>query len=106
MTDTAMTQYDFLSAAIIQSVPSGWQKAWLSADEVASDTAEITGDYVDAEGKEQWFSIQSTDLAYKAADAVMMLNKEMTVPGQKPWTKCTFTLFPDGKFKFDVGYDD
>jgi hypothetical protein len=34
------------------------------------------------------------------------IRSQMTIPGQKPWTRCTFTLFPDGKFKFDVEYDD
>ena len=26
--------------------------------------------------------------------------------GREPWSRCTFTLFPDGEFKFDVEYDD
>jgi Protein of unknown function, DUF600 len=104
--DAVADQYNYLSEAIVSSVPQGWQKAWISADEVEKDTAEITGDYVDHSGQEHWFSIESSDLAYKAADAVMTLNKLMTIPGQKPWSKCKFTLFPDGTFKFDVEYDD
>lgn len=42
----------------------------------------------------------------KVDDALHELRKSMTVDGEEPWSRCTFTLFPDGKFKFDVEYDD
>lgn len=42
----------------------------------------------------------------KVDDALHELRDSMTIPGEDPWSRCTFTLFPDGKFKFDVEYDD
>ncbi len=43
---------------------------------------------------------------WKVDDALHSIRKSMTIPGEQPWSRCTFTLFPDGKFKFDVEYDD
>jgi hypothetical protein len=46
------------------------------------------------------------DADFEVDEALVDIRKAMTVPGQKPWSKCKFTLFPDGTFKFDVEYDD
>jgi hypothetical protein len=43
---------------------------------------------------------------YRVYKALKKIRESMTIPGQQPWSRCTFTLFPDGKFKFDVEYDD
>jgi hypothetical protein len=43
---------------------------------------------------------------YNVYKSLKEIRKAMTIPGQTPWSRCTFTLFPDGKFKFDVEYDD
>lgn len=36
-------------------------------------------------------------------DVLKDLRKQWPGP---PWSRCTFTLFPNGEFKFDVAYDD
>jgi hypothetical protein len=48
----------------------------------------------------------STINGWNAHKALHAIRTQMTIPGQKPWSKCNFTLFPDGTFKFDVEYDD
>lgn len=56
-------------------------------------------------GKSAAFLPDITD-SIKVDDALHELRNSMAMPGEQPWSRCTFTLFPDGKFKFDVEYDD
>lgn len=63
-------------------------------------------EYVCADHGQERFVLPPSGQGSRAHDALHALRNEMTIPGQQPWSRCTFTLFPDGKFKFDVEYDD
>lgn len=41
-----------------------------------------------------------------AIDGALHALREQSTASGMPWSRCTFTLFPDGEFKFDVAYDD
>jgi hypothetical protein len=47
-----------------------------------------------------------TTRAYRISQLLEDIQSETKQPGKQAWSRCTFTLFPDGKFKFDVEYDD
>jgi hypothetical protein len=95
--------YDTMAETLVSACPPGFSKAWIEA-KVGDDYSE----------KEIWFEqdgkkIQPDldgSISFKLGRAMRLVRSEMTIPGQKPWSKCKFTLFPDGKFKFDVEYDD
>ncbi len=104
MTIDHTIQYQEMAKILISELPSKWDKAWIKA--VTEDSAIETSYFYQAElGSEKWLdpNFSQTD---KASDALMSIRESMTIPGQKPWSRCTFTLFPDGTFKFDVEYDD
>lgn len=45
--------------------------------------------------------------ASKIDDALVEVRERMMgQAGATPWSKCTFTYHRDGRFKFDVNYDD
>jgi hypothetical protein len=62
--------------------------------------------YICKDGERERTVEASSMTGWKVHKALHALQSDMTIPGQEPWSRCTFTLFPDGKFKFDVEYDD
>jgi Protein of unknown function, DUF600 len=98
-------QYQEIASIIENHAPSGWSKIQIPA-EVGDDWAEKSYDYWDSNNNQKWFEIEKVDQDIKISRALREIRKQMTIPGQQPWSRCTFTLFPDGKFKFDVEYDD
>jgi hypothetical protein len=97
-------QYQSLAKEIIAYLPSGWKKAWIKS-EIQDDMSESTYDYEDSDGKDQWFDPDAGNAA-AVGRTLRGIRKSMATPGQESWSRCTFTLFPDGTFKFDVEYDD
>jgi hypothetical protein len=95
--------YQDIAAVLHNACPAGYTKSWISA-EVDDDWNE----------QEIWCETQvgksQPDIdgpsSFRIGEKLQEIRRNMTVPGQKPSTKCTFTLFPDGTFKFDVDYDD
>jgi hypothetical protein len=95
--------YNSLADRLALVCPKEFQKAWVEA-EVDTDYASTI----------VWCQLSSSTIqpevsgetAFAIGDALIELNQAMTVPGQTPWSKCKFTLFPDGNFTFDVEYDD
>ena len=95
--------YTAMAIALSSGCPSGYDKAWIEAR--MADGFSEQQYWCEGNGKKS-----NPDLTAQQTsvidDALHEIRKQMTVPGQTPWSRCTFTLFPDGKFKFDVEYDD
>jgi hypothetical protein len=81
-----------------------WKKSWISGD-VNQDHTSLEYGYTTEQKLENWLIPDFND-TNKVSKKLLDIRAQMTVPGQAPWSRCTFTLFPDGKFKFDVEYDD
>lgn len=95
--------YQDIAIALHESCPPGYSRAWIEA-EVGDDWDDQTL-WCEAGGvKSQPRMAAEKQLA--VGRNLRSLRVQMTAPGEAPWTYCTFTLFPDGKFKFDVKYDD
>jgi hypothetical protein len=95
--------YQSISEILNQICPSGYSKAWVEA-EVKEDWNKQRLWY-EKDGQNKQPDIDALK-QYKLGEYLTEIQTQMTIPGQKPWSKCTFTLYPDGKFKFDVDYDD
>lgn len=104
MIDEQNVSYQSIANSLAASAPPGWQRVILTS-KVENDVSENLFDYVQQDGSETWFDPDSAVVA-KVGRALRDIRKSMTMPGEQPWSRCTFTLFPDGKFKFDVEYDD
>lgn len=63
-------------------------------------------EYVCTDQGQEKFVLPPAGQGSLAHDALHEIRKSMIIPGQEAWSRCTFTLFPDGKFKFDIEYDD
>lgn len=95
--------YGQIAQTLNSACPTAYRKAWIEA-EVGDDWddqtlwCETSDDRVqpDLDAKQ----------SFQVGRNLREIRKSMAIPGQKPWSKCKFTLFPDGTFKFDVGYDD
>jgi hypothetical protein len=101
----SVAHYEMISSEIIEICGPQYVEAQLYGDLSANDVAGIKLKCKNADGSENSPRVGGMP-AFKISKALMNLQSEMTIPGQKPWSRCTFTLFPDGKFKFDVEYDD
>jgi Protein of unknown function, DUF600 len=98
-------EYNIIAEIISNEAPVGWSQIRVPAA-VESDNTEFSYFYTDQNNNEKWFDIGDSLKDMKIHNALKAIHAQMTVPGQAPWSRCTFTLFPDGKFKFDVEYDD
>jgi hypothetical protein len=98
-------EYAMIAEVVSQEAPNGWSKIRVPAT-VESDNTEFSYFYTDQRNVEKWFDIDDSKKDVIIHNALKAIRTQMTVPGQSPWSRCTFTLFPDGKFKFDVEYDD
>jgi hypothetical protein len=95
--------YQDIAVSLHAACPPGYRSAWIDA-EVGDDWDDQTLWCEDASGRQQ--PELEISASFKVGRSLRKIRDQMTVPGQKPWSKCTFTLFPDGTFKFDVDYDD
>jgi hypothetical protein len=95
--------YSILALSLSEHCPSNFEKAWINA--VVEDDFSKQRHTCLINGETKYPDIPTLETS-KLGDALREIRKQMTIPGQKPWSRCTFTLFPDGKFKFDVEYDD
>jgi hypothetical protein len=98
------SKYQILAEALLLACPEGFSKGELVAKMDSGFSNVRYNCHIDGEHKVGLDGDKVND--FKVDDALHEIRTQMTVPGQKPWSKCTFTLFPDGKFKFDVDYDD
>lgn len=101
-----MVQHETIARVLADFAPPGWQKAWLSASVNDGHVGDITTDYIDAAGAENWFDIDDTGKILDVSQALVELRTSMKQEGHAPWSSCVFTLFPQGNFKLDVQYKD
>ncbi len=95
--------YEQIAIVLNEACPPGYTKAWIMA-EVGDDWDDQEVWCETAAGKNQ--PDIEAQKQFKVGKSLRSIRASMTIPGEKPWSRCTFTLFPDGKFKFDVQYDD
>jgi hypothetical protein len=95
--------YSILALSLSENCPENFEKAWIDAS-VEEDFSKQRHNCL-VNGNIVYPDITAIETS-KVDDALHDIRKAMTIPGQKPWSKCKFTLFPDGTFKFDVEYDD
>lgn len=95
--------FQAIAQAVLPPTQGGWSKAWLTG-EVSDDHTDLEFGYVAEDGAKTFVPAVLGRL--KARDALKEVRKRMQRPGEVPWSRCTFNLFPDGRFKFDVEYDD
>ena len=95
--------YQQIAVILDEACPDNYSKALIKA---------VVGD--DWDDQEVWCEIGAHKMQpdieatkqFNVGRSLRVIRAQMTTPGQEPWSRCTFTLFPDGKFKFDVEYDD
>jgi hypothetical protein len=95
--------FSVLALALQANCANGFDKAWISA-QISEDfskqryTCEKDGvvTYPDLS------AIETSNIG----DVLREIRQTMKQDDRDPWSRCTFTLFPDGKFTFDVEYDD
>ena len=96
--------YSVLAQGLLTICPGSFSSAVIDA-ELKDDWSNTVYRCETASGWSKGLPVQAS-VDFKVDDALHAIRKQMTIPGQTPWSRCTFTLFPDGKFKFDVEYDD
>lgn len=94
-----------IARVIAKHAPQGWQKAWINATAEDGYVGNLTSDYVDADGKENWFDIADAADVVNLSDALLALREQTRQAGQAGFSRCTFTVMQDGQFKLDAGYD-
>jgi hypothetical protein len=87
----AASPKDFANAEIVARLDKGFSTIRYNCEDKGKRIEGLVADEVDD---------------FAVDEALHAIRNAMTIPSQKPWSKCKFTLFPDGKFKFDVEYDD
>jgi hypothetical protein len=101
----ADTHFHEVAQALANSAPAGWTKAKVSTAIEADSLSTSEYDYVDADGREQWFDPDAATAAAVGRN-LRALRTSAIEQGQAAWSRCTFVLSNDGSFKFDVKYDD
>jgi hypothetical protein len=95
--------YQVLAEAVVTSCGDKFDLGQIIAT-VEDDNSEI--EVSCQKNKVESFVDPGAQLSWDVHRSLSSIRKDMTIPGQKPWSKCKFTLFPDGTFKFDVEYED
>jgi hypothetical protein len=95
--------YGVMALALQSNCPDGFDKAFINAR--LSDGFSQQRYVCEKDGAQIYPDLSPNETS-QIDDVLHELREAMTIPGQEPWSRCTFTLFPDGKFKFDVEYDD
>jgi hypothetical protein len=97
--------YQEIAKIAVSHAPAGRTRIQIPA-KIQDDWAEISYDYWDSKNNQKWFEIGTPGLGLKITRFLREIRKTMKQDGRDPWSCCTFTLFPEGKFTFDVEYDD
>jgi hypothetical protein len=96
--------YQALAGALITVCKPGFTRAEIVATLESGYSKVVYNCAAGSDAVEGLPSSMETDLTVD--EALHALRDGMQQEGRSPWSSCTFTLFPDGEFKFDVRYDD
>lgn len=96
--------YQTLAEALLSVCPPGFTAARIGAA-LDDDWSDVAYSCDMPRGPEQGLAADA-DTDFKVDDALHALRGMMKQGDAAAWSRCTFTLFPDGRFKFDVEYDD
>lgn len=97
--------YQTLASEIMQYCPPDFASAKLSGALEDGDVATVQLECEKTDGAVDRPRIRGMH-AFTISSTLFDLQKQMHKPGHAPWSRCTFSLFPDGRFKFYVEYDD
>lgn len=89
---------------LVQAAPAGWQKLWTEG-EVGDDYSDLLFAYASPDKDRNYFTPSYEDNEAIHAGLVALRNR-MQQDGKAKWSRCVFTLQPDGKFNLHVEYDD
>ncbi|KQT31711.1 hypothetical protein ASG29_07210 [Sphingomonas sp. Leaf412] len=95
-------QYQQIAREIVAMCPAPFAHATLEAS-LGDGFSKVALTCVDAGGEHK--SVPVSALAASNIDDALVELREAW-PTKPPFSTCTFTLSPDGTFKFDVGYGD
>ena len=95
--------HEAIAAQLNDICPAGYSKAWIDA-EVSSSTSSNQYWCEVAGGRQQPEVSPLTNV--RVAKQLIGFREQMGGDTAAGWSRCTFTLFPDGQFKFDIHYDD
>jgi hypothetical protein len=82
---------DFTQARVTAEIKDDWSKVEYSCETPSGPKTGLAAD---------------ADTDFTVDDALHDLRDMMKPAAGAPWSRCTFTLTPDGKFDFAVDYDD
>ncbi|AHE54831.1 immunity protein YezG family protein [Sphingomonas sanxanigenens] len=95
--------YRTIATALLEACPPGVQRAWLEAE--LDDGHATTRYWYEKDGKTAQPKLPSL-ASFQIAKALNEIRDAMVKTGQAPWQRCTFSVDPAGRFRFDVDYDD
>ena len=93
--------YKTIATHLLAACPPGIERAWLTA--TLNDGHAQAEYWYQKDGKPGQPKLGSLE-SFQIAGALHAIRTEMTEPGQTPWQRCTFSVEPGGRFKFDVDY--
>ncbi len=104
LTNTPIEEiYQALGRLIVEAIPEVWEQASAYAEIEEDDNGLTYGHYVTPEepAVERDF-----DTSYRFYFLFKELRRRFRQPGQAPWVKARFTLYPDGHFDLDFTYPE
>ena len=96
--------YQVFAKALLVTCPEGFEEARIDA-ELESDWSQKSY-HCKIDGQWSEGRAVSADIDFDVDDALHDLRNMMKQEGKQPWSRCTFTLKPNGEFNLDVSYPD
>ncbi len=95
--------YQVIAEAMVAQAPEGWTMLELEAE--VGDGYVDTGYRAVSTQAQRSFALPDT-LQSDVEDALTDLQKSTEPFKSESWSRCVFTVFPNGRFKFDIVPDD
>ena len=93
------TNYQVIANEMASVCPPGYSRAWIDAE--VGDSSADQGVWCETDGGRIQPEVPIRS-GVNITKALVSVREQMG----KGWSRCTFTLFPDGNFKFEPHYDD
>ena len=95
--------YKLIGQSIVSAIPEAWKRAAAYAEIEEDDNGLTYGTYTAAIKPQEERYFEPADELYFLFDE---LRRRFRQPGQSPWVKARFTLYPDGHFDLDITYPE